>query len=374
MDAPEFFYSAFDRQVVQNTTLSTKKPRQASITQRPRNSSVSSISSISSTSSYYSCSSRRSSYSSRSPLLEKYAPIGSLAYLPEDENTTIQCAQTGCGKKIELPALGHPVFILKKWKSEGGEIMTRACTASIRCSRLFHANERDKARNLPIFYGTSRYPSFNPEEVMRLERSGTLTKQSYIQVKHVYEIPLSKLAPFNSQRFENRLSEQSYSYLMSVLGLEKAHWTPTSDLESGIQETLPTTANAEISKITTAQKIITPVTTFISKVEKALPSMSLNADTASTVQVPQTQKKKGKKNKFVAISGHDFFKDATNAKPKADIDSNHSQLSIPDRDAQTNKQQNLRQRPPIDRRCDQRYANGLHQFKSLQLSISRRDA
>ncbi|CZT07924.1 uncharacterized protein RCO7_10622 [Rhynchosporium graminicola] len=303
MGAPEFFYSAFDRQVVQNTTLSTKKPLQASITQRPRNSSVSSISSISSTSSYYSCSSRRSSYSSRSPLLEKYAPIGSLAYLPEDENTTIHCAQTGCGKKIELPALGHPVFILKKWKSEDGEIMTRACTISGNINPC----PQDKARNLPIFHGTSRYPSFNPAEVMRLERTGTLTKQSYIQVKHVYEIPLSKLAPFNSQRFENRLSEQSYSYLMSVLGLEKAHWTPTSDLESGIQETLPTTANAEISKITTAQKIITPVTTFISKVEKALPSMSLNADTASTVQVPQTQKKKGNKNKFVAISGHDFF-------------------------------------------------------------------
>ena len=69
---------------------------------------------------------------------------------------------------------------------------------------------------------------------MYLEKAGTMTKQSYILNSHVYAIPFSRLRPFNvHRRFDNRLSQESYSNLMQSVEMTEATWIQTSKLEAG---------------------------------------------------------------------------------------------------------------------------------------------
>lgn len=68
---------------------------------------------------------------------------------------------------------------------------------------------------------------------MYLEDGDTMYKQSYIQTKHVYAIPLSELRSFTEntcQPFENRLSEKSYRALYEKLDLP---WAPMPWISSG---------------------------------------------------------------------------------------------------------------------------------------------
>ncbi|KAL2075123.1 hypothetical protein VTL71DRAFT_65 [Oculimacula yallundae] len=273
------FPVAFDQHVAQNTTWSLQQPQQCSIGQRPRSTSASSTSS---SSSYGSFSSRRSLSPSRAGLSEKNTTIGSIVFLPWDENTKIHCAQSGCGKKIHIGALEHPAVVLKMWKSMGGEVMTLACTMSGNRNPCPEEN----ARNLPVARepktrSTIRSSNYLPEEVMYLETPGTLKKQSYIQVKHVYAIPLSKLQPFSNGRLDNRLSQESYSYLMGVLGQEEAPWTPTAFLESLMQSA---TQNAGAQEFALTQKDIDPMNAVMNGTEHAFSALSitLNSIESST--------------------------------------------------------------------------------------------
>ncbi|KAH9217431.1 hypothetical protein DL95DRAFT_459333 [Leptodontidium sp. 2 PMI_412] len=300
MEAPAFYFSAFDQQIAQNTTLGVQKLQQSAPSQRSRQSSLSSQRSISP---------RRSLSPSRTPLSEKDVAIGSIVFLPKDENTSIHCAQADCKKIIQDGAFEHPAVILQMWKSKDGELMTLACTMSGNPKPC----PQEKARNLPISLqpkreSTTGYPTYHTDEVMYLEKAGTLSKQTYIQVKHVYTVPLSKLAPFG-RKFENRLSQESYSYLMRTINLEKAPWIQTMELETGTQgpSTISTTPKAWIPTLMTSTKVVKPMAAFFTATEKAI-SKALPAAKQTSDDTPALQKgKKGKKQKFTAVAGHDFL-------------------------------------------------------------------
>lgn len=69
---------------------------------------------------------------------------------------------------------------------------------------------------------------------MHLEQSGSMVKQSYILNSHVYEIPFSKLRPFNVHHpFANRLTERSYNTLVDSVSLPRSSWVETHFLEAG---------------------------------------------------------------------------------------------------------------------------------------------
>ncbi|PVH74270.1 hypothetical protein DL98DRAFT_604963 [Cadophora sp. DSE1049] len=300
MEAPAFFLEAFGnfcQQKAQPTQKSVQKPQQSKPNQRSRQSS---------TSSQRSTSRSRSRSPSRAPLSEKNVAIGSIVFLPKDEKTCIHCVQPDCKKKIDDGAFEHPAVILKMWKPKDGELMTLACTMSSNPQPC----REDNARNLPIARQpkeekAATYPSYLPEEVMYLEKAGTVAKQSYVQVKHVYTIPLSKLAPFGRQ-FENRLSQKSHSSLMKVLNLEKAPWIQTTELESGGQDpsTISTIFNAGLPTLTNRIKIITPVAALMEKTQKSI-SNSLITSQSDTIETSSHQKGK-KAKKFKAVAGLDF--------------------------------------------------------------------
>ncbi|KAH7377521.1 hypothetical protein BKA64DRAFT_714787 [Cadophora sp. MPI-SDFR-AT-0126] len=301
MEAPAFYFEAFGNFTqlnAQATQKSIQKPQQSTSTQRSRQSS---------TSSQRSTSRSRSRSPFRAPLFEKNVAIGSIVFLPNDEKTGIHCVQPDCKKTIEDGAFEHPAVILKMWKSKDGELMTLACTMSSNPQPC----RGDNARNLPIARqpreeNVATYQSYLPEEVLYLEKAGTMAKQSYVQVKHVYTISLSKLAPFGPQ-FENRLSQQSYSNLMKVLNIEKAPWIPTAELESGVQDpsTMSTAPKAGLPTLTTRTNIITPMAALMKKTQKSI-STSLNPMQNDTARTKTNQKGK-KAKKFKAVAGHDFL-------------------------------------------------------------------
>jgi hypothetical protein len=78
--------------------------------------------------------------------------------------------------------------------------------------------------------------TFNPEDIMYLERKGTMYKQSYILTNYVYRIPSSELVLFNNSPWTNRLSRTSYTTLMTHLALPEATWVETSFLEAGTRD------------------------------------------------------------------------------------------------------------------------------------------
>ncbi|KAG4435155.1 hypothetical protein IFR05_009355 [Cadophora sp. M221] len=300
MEAPAFYFSAFDQQIAQSTTLSAPKPQQPAPSQRSRQSSASSQRSISP---------RRSLSPSPSPLSEKKVATGSIVFLPKNENTSIHCAQPDCKKKIPYGAFEHPVVILKICKPKGGELMTLAAIMSGNAEPC----PLENARNLPISShlkgeSISGYSTYHPDEVMHLEKAGPLSKQTYIQVKHACVVPLSELAPFGP-KFENRLSQESYSYLMRTMNLETAPWTQTLELETGTQDpsTIATTQKAEVPTSMTPARMIIPIEAFFTAIEnaisKALPATKQTSDDTSSPQ----NGKKGKKQKFTAVAGHDFL-------------------------------------------------------------------
>ncbi|KAK0123710.1 hypothetical protein ONS95_008719 [Cadophora gregata] len=170
----------------------------------------------------------------------------------------------------------------------------------------------DNTRNLPISrYPRGKiattYPSYQAEEIMYLERAGTLAKQSYIQVKHVYSIPLSKLVNLGCPKFENRLSEESYSHLMKVLKLEKSQWMQTLELESGGQDpsTVAPKLKAGLPTLTNGSKILTPGMALEEKSQMSVVTSPVPPQ-SNTITTPSLQKGK-KARKFKAVAGHDFL-------------------------------------------------------------------
>ncbi len=123
---------------------------------------------------------------------------------------------------------------------------------------------------------------------MYLEIAGTMYKQSYIQTNHVYAIPLSKLRLFNAQPFDNRLSQESYTFLTRTLNINQAPWIQTSKLQAGATDpsATATTLNAGVARPVTARiKTPTPNSVNESLVISAQ-SKSPKGELTTSIQTP----------------------------------------------------------------------------------------
>lgn len=107
-----------------------------------------------------------------------------------------------------------------------------------------HSNRSDRLR---ISQKNPAEPPYdgNRETELHLE-SGTMHKQSYVVLGHIFQVLASQLRSFSfgsgSRAYDRRLCEKSYTLLMSSFGLEPAVWVTTIDLKHGLasfQETLP---------------------------------------------------------------------------------------------------------------------------------------
>jgi hypothetical protein len=91
-------------------------------------------------------------------------------------------------------------------------------------SRLGHLRQ-----SISIIHPDSE--AFHGKQLM-LEKEGKLHKQSYVRLKHVYQIDISKLRVYRWKCKANslRLDESSYGDLMDTLGLAKEEWEDTNSL------------------------------------------------------------------------------------------------------------------------------------------------
>lgn len=68
--------------------------------------------------------------------------------------------------------------------------------------------------------------------------SGTMHKQSYVVLEHIFLVPALQLRSCSfrsgSRAYDHRLCGQSYTLLMASLGLEPADWVTTIDLKPGV--------------------------------------------------------------------------------------------------------------------------------------------
>lgn len=107
-----------------------------------------------------------------------------------------------------------------------------------------HNNRSDRLRITQNIPAEPPYDS-NRETELHLE-SGKMRKQSYVVLKHIFQVSASQLRSFSfgsgSRAYDRRLCEKSYTLLMLSFGLERAIWVTTIDLKHGLassQETLP---------------------------------------------------------------------------------------------------------------------------------------
>jgi hypothetical protein len=131
-------------------------------------------------------------FQGQTPLSQDNIAIGNIVFLQpkNDDSATIKCIQPDCRMcTIDDAAFNHPAVILQMWNEPTkGEIMALCCTIS--------GNHRPSGhtRSLPI----SRVPkdttpngssTYHANEIMYLEKAGTMIKQSYILNDHVSSLP-----------------------------------------------------------------------------------------------------------------------------------------------------------------------------------------
>jgi hypothetical protein len=81
---------------------------------------------------------------------------------------------------------------------------------------------------------------------LRLEHAGNMYKQSYVRLKHTYQVEISKLRTFakKCRAYKLRLDEKSYGILMGELGLVKETWEDTNTLYETKSRRLRVLANS----------------------------------------------------------------------------------------------------------------------------------
>lgn len=97
--------------------------------------------------------------------------------------------------------------------------------------------------SLPI---THSDPKHFHTKYLQLEDGNKLHKQSYIRLKHVYQIELSKLRAnlWRGPAHKLRLDEESYGFLMGELERLPASWKDTNTLEETAYRRLKTLADS----------------------------------------------------------------------------------------------------------------------------------
>jgi hypothetical protein len=97
----------------------------------------------------------------------------------------------------------------------------------------------------------------NADNTVHVENNGTIYKQSYIEAKHVFAIPLSKLRTLTSGHlmpFMNRLTQKGCETLLTKINLPTVPtpWISTSELQEALspKSLAPNTTNVDKKQVT----------------------------------------------------------------------------------------------------------------------------
>jgi len=166
----------------------------------------------------------------RSHIKEQHLGVGCIVWLPSrgDDDKSIKCIRELCCSNQELQAGGynHPVVVLKVSRNNFGDVVCSIIQVTSkerngRSDRLRISQER-----------LTRLPHGDNDGATELYlEEGTMNKQSYVVLEHIFQVPASQLRSCSfrnsSCAYDSRLCAQSYTLLMGRLGLEPEYWVHT---------------------------------------------------------------------------------------------------------------------------------------------------
>ncbi|TVY15317.1 hypothetical protein LARI1_G009302 [Lachnellula arida] len=183
--------------------------------------------------------------SSRSQVQPGDLCAGCIVWLPPKKafDSEIRCSCRACEGAEELREGGynHPVVVLRLRQRQNSSV-PGDLICDIACMTTFNDTELDAylAERTRRHHLRSSIPIYRPDLApapdgvphLYLEKN-TMHKQSYVRLKHIYQIDASKLYTFTGKRsraYELRLWEPSYVTLMHQFGLEVENWHDTDTI------------------------------------------------------------------------------------------------------------------------------------------------
>ncbi|PVH70752.1 hypothetical protein DL98DRAFT_521432 [Cadophora sp. DSE1049] len=173
----------------------------------------------------------------RSHIKIQHLGVGCIVWLPSrgDDDKSIKCIRELCCSNRELQDGGynHPVVVLKVSPNHFGDVVCSIVKVTSkerdgRFDRLRISQERP-----------TRLPHSDNDGATELYlEEGTMDKQSYVVLEHIFQVPASqlRLCSFRSGScaYDSRLCAQSYTLLMGRLDLEPEYWVHTMLLRLSI--------------------------------------------------------------------------------------------------------------------------------------------
>ncbi|PQE07461.1 hypothetical protein CJF30_00007198 [Rutstroemia sp. NJR-2017a BBW] len=171
--------------------------------------------------------------------------VGCIVWLPSDScDKSVKCCKKNCcGKVLGEDAYNSPVVVLKirqrKGSSVRGDIMCYVANITTFNDMPLQTYLSECHHNPSIRHSLPISPvdqdsciEATPSWLLRIQK-GSLKKQSYIDLSHIFKIPASHLHTyaFRSPRaYKLRLSATSYSVLMAEIGLRNEPYEDTASL------------------------------------------------------------------------------------------------------------------------------------------------
>ncbi|KAF7861776.1 hypothetical protein EAF04_007659 [Stromatinia cepivora] len=166
---------------------------------------------------------------SRESVLIEQLCVGCIVWMPEQKEgaESARCLMPQCPcNHSELDENGseHHLVILNIFKTEKGEVRCLVGKVTSKASKAKYFSARIK------IYQESSASSPNEHDLrngLYLE-TGELRKQSHVSLGHVYDVSPSLFSTkIGVPAYDRRLSEQSYYYLMRIMGLRAALYEHT---------------------------------------------------------------------------------------------------------------------------------------------------
>ncbi|TGO09631.1 hypothetical protein BTUL_0159g00170 [Botrytis tulipae] len=158
--------------------------------------------------------------------------VGRIVFLPQSSRgiESVRCILPHSPCRRPEPddmAYEHYFVILDVFLQHNGEVKCYICQLT---SQKVPRRRKHLEKRILIKGPSSGQPNFSLEQVY-LEK-GSMPKQSYICVQHVYQISCSllRMTRVGSASFRNRISKESYYHLMQELDLKAGVYESTSSV------------------------------------------------------------------------------------------------------------------------------------------------
>ncbi|KAJ8062917.1 hypothetical protein OCU04_008165 [Sclerotinia nivalis] len=166
----------------------------------------------------------------REPVLIEQLCVGCIVWMPEQKEGAIsaRCIMPQCpcnNSELDENGSEHHLVVLNIFKTDNGEVRCHVGKVTSKASKAKNFSARIKIYQEPSASSTEQRDLYNG---LHLE-TGELRKQSHVSLGHVYEVSPSLFSTkIGVPAYDRRLSEQSYYYLMQLMGLKAATYEHTN--------------------------------------------------------------------------------------------------------------------------------------------------